>query len=80
MNKPPREASAKITATMEFSSSGRLKSILLSAETAGDQAILERALTRYVKSDDIYSRLLQEDPLGINPLLLVAALLEEMEP
>ena len=46
MKEPQREASAKITAQLEFTSTGYLKTILLNAETDGDQATLERALTR----------------------------------
>lgn len=41
-----REASARITAQLEFSQTGYLKAILLNAETDGDEEILDRALTR----------------------------------
>ena len=43
---PKHGSSARITASLEFSPTGYLKAILLNAETDGDQAILERALTR----------------------------------
>lgn len=43
-----REASATITAQLEFTQTGYLKSILLHSETDGDQAVLERALTRII--------------------------------
>ena len=80
MNKPPREASAKITATLEFSNSGRLKSILLNAKSDVDTDVLERALNRIMKPRHVYDRLFEKDPLGINPILLMAALIEEREP
>lgn len=38
--------STKITAQLEFTSTGYLKAILLNAETDGDQKTLECALTR----------------------------------
>ena len=41
-----RGSSAKITANLEFSETGYLKTILLNAENDCDQEILERALTR----------------------------------
>lgn len=41
-----RGSSARITAQLEFTPTGYLKAILLNAETDGDQATLERALTR----------------------------------
>jgi len=41
-----REPSARITASLEFTGTGYLKAIFLNASTDGDQATLERALTR----------------------------------
>jgi len=41
-----RGSETTITAQLEFTSTGYLKAILLNAETDGDQATLERALTR----------------------------------
>ena len=45
--------SAKITATMIFSETGYLKSILLNAQNSGDEAVLEKALDRLLKPDHI---------------------------
>ena len=54
MTNPIQEkASATITATMEFSSSGYLKSILLNAQTDSDEAVLEKALDRLLKPGHI---------------------------
>lgn len=44
-----KKASAKISVTMEFSSTGYLQSILLNAQNDGDEAILDRALNRLLK-------------------------------
>jgi len=46
-----RGSLARITANVEFSSSGDLKTILLNAENDGDQETLERALYRLLKPD-----------------------------
>ncbi len=44
-----KKASAKISVTMEFSSTGYLQSILLNAQNDGDEAVLDRALNRLLK-------------------------------
>ncbi len=43
------KTSAKITALLEFSETGYLRSILLDAKTDGDQKVLETALSRLFK-------------------------------
>lgn len=49
----PDKASAKITATLQFSETGYLRSILLNAQSNGDEAVLERALDRLFKPGHI---------------------------
>lgn len=81
MKESPREASAKITATLEFVSKAghlKVKSILLATETDIDETALKGVLSSIVRPD-VYSRLLRKDVLGLNPLLLIALLLEEFD-
>jgi hypothetical protein len=49
MNEPGKTSSAKITVTMEFTSTGYLKSVLLNAQNDGDEAVLDKALNRLFK-------------------------------
>lgn len=44
-----KKTSAKITAQLEFTESGFLKSISLNADSDGNQETLERALSRLIK-------------------------------
>jgi hypothetical protein len=48
-----KTASAEITATLTFTSTGYLLAILLNAQSNGDEAVLERALDRLLKPDHI---------------------------
>lgn len=41
-----RGSSAKITANLEFTETGYLRAVYLNCQTDGDQATLERALSR----------------------------------
>jgi hypothetical protein len=50
MNDPSKsKTSAKITITLEFTSTGYLKSVLLNAQHDGDEEVLIRALNRLLK-------------------------------
>jgi hypothetical protein len=76
------DPSKKTSAVMEFipeTGGLKLKNILLHAQSDKDQLLLERTLSRIVKPV-VYSRLFREDVFGINPLLLLAAIVEEMQP
>ena len=44
-----KQSSAKISVTMEFTSTGYLQSILLNAQNDGDEMVLDRALNRLLK-------------------------------
>ncbi|MFH1147470.1 MAG: hypothetical protein V1736_07160 [Pseudomonadota bacterium] len=43
-----KPARAKITAILEFTPSGYLKTVFLNAETEQDEAVLERAVSRLI--------------------------------
>ncbi len=44
-----QKPTARISVTMEFTSTGYLKSVLLNAQDDGDEAVLDRALSRLIK-------------------------------
>jgi len=46
-----KKSSARISVTMEFTSTGYLQSVLLNAQSDGDEAVLDRALNRLLKPD-----------------------------
>jgi hypothetical protein len=49
MGDAEKKPSARISVTMEFTSTGYLQSVLLNAQSDGDEAILDRALNRLLK-------------------------------
>jgi len=57
MKREPEErrpgSSAKICANLEFSETGYLRAVHLSAETDGDQKVVELALERLLKSSHV---------------------------
>jgi hypothetical protein len=46
-----KKSSARISVTMEFTSTGYLQSVLLNAQNDGDEAVLGKALNRLIKPD-----------------------------
>lgn len=44
-----KKSSARISVTMEFTSTGYLQSVLLNAQNDGDEAVLDKALNRLIK-------------------------------
>jgi hypothetical protein len=47
------KSSAKISVTMEFTSTGYLKSVLLNAQNDGDEEVLGKALNRLLKPNHV---------------------------